>query len=184
MLDVTLQFLQQQLNAALQQQLASAQPLARLASLVQPDGQPTAGLGNCLVMSLLNVERESAAPMLPPGYSPAQAAPSLHLNLDMLCTALCARYEDALRLLSLTLGFFQAQPLFTADMPGFPPGLGKLSVELRSLDLNTMNNLWGMLGAKHQPAVVFRVRMLSLHSGPRQLLPAVSQPAPQVGRQT
>lgn len=184
MLETILNFLQKQLANQLASRLSSNLPLVTLSNLTKLDGSPVTELDNTLVLTLLNVEKEAAAPTVGYGYSPSQIAPPLHLNLDILVSAACTRYPDALTLLSHALGFFQSTPYFTPETAAdWPAGVARLSIELKSLSLQDMNNLWGMLGAKYQPSVVYKVRMLSVQeSQPRRQTPDVSAPDVNLGR--
>jgi hypothetical protein len=42
------------------------------------------------------------------------------------------------------------------------PGIIKLIVELYTLNFEQQNHLWGFLGAKYMPSVMYKARLLSI----------------------
>ena len=62
MLETILNFLQKQLANQLASRLSSNLPLVTLSNLTKLDGSPVTELDNTLVLTLLNVEKEAAAP--------------------------------------------------------------------------------------------------------------------------
>lgn len=167
MIDQTLAFLTQELNAYLRARFDSDDDIARLACI-----GPTANIDpedsqNRILVTLINIEREGTASNTGQIYRNAgaemQRAPQpLNLNLIFLVSANFAEnYRDGLRLLSSSIGFFQSHPLFTAQScPDLPTGIDRLSVEWRDLDLQAIHNLWSVFGARYLPSAVYKARML------------------------
>ena len=90
-------------------------------------------------------------------------ATPLNLNLHLLASAHHSRYPEALRRLSLTLGFVQTHPSFDPEAAAeFPMDLDKLTLEIANADFHTLNNVWAACGAKYQPSVLLKVRMLTI----------------------
>ena len=90
------------------------------------------------------------------------------------------KYPEALKLLSFTAAFFQGRPMFDQqNTPGLEPGIDRLTVELENLSIADLGNLWGILGGRYLPSLVYRMRMLVIDSErleaqvPRVLEPAV-----------
>ena len=53
--------------------------------------------------------------------------------------------------------------MFTSEnSPGLDPRIEKLIVELYSLSFEQQHHLWGILGAKYLPSVMYRVRMITI----------------------
>jgi len=72
-------------------------------------------------------------------------------------------YNEALKMLSLVIAYFQKMKQFTtANSPDLPPQLQNLSVELFTLGLEQQNHLWGALGAKYIPSVVYKMRLVPI----------------------
>lgn len=89
--------------------------------------------------------------------------PEINLNLFLLITANFNDYDTGLKFLSGAIRFFQSKSVFTPDnTPGLDPVVKKLIVELHSLSFEQQNHLWGSLGAKFMPSVLYKVRMLSI----------------------
>jgi len=83
-------------------------------------------------------------------------------------------YVQALKRLSLVIEFFQGKNVFTpatASVP-LPPELSdlsnpeiaslKLNLELYTLTFEQINHLWGSLGGRQIPFVMFKVRLVSI----------------------
>ena len=117
--------------------------------------------------------------------------PPAKVNLYVLISSspgnnLADAYEIALDRLSLIVEFFQAKNFFSiANSPGStiaqsisnPPPNGiqgtaealelekiKMFVDLFSLTFEQLNHLWGSLGGKQVPSVLYKVRLVSVHS--------------------
>lgn len=100
--------------------------------------------------------------------------PPVELDLYLLFVANNSNYETALRDLSDVIGFFQSNAVFdstkypslNADVtdPDKKPWqlVDRLSFKLCSLSFEQQNNLWGMLGPKYLPNVVYRMNMLTV----------------------
>lgn len=171
MIDKALNFIVSELNDFLGRRYPSNEDHAVLASLTHPDGSAPPHTANRIVVSLINLEREGSAAMsgistrTEGGYS--RTNPTLHLNLYILVTAsFVNNYPGALTFLSAALGFFQSKPNFDAQSsPAFPREMERLSLELVSLSIQELNNLWAILGAKYLPSAMYKVRMLSFQQG-------------------
>jgi len=173
MLDRTLSFLLDQLNGYLGTRYESTEPHAVLSSLSNLDGTIPPGIENKVVVSLVNIEREAAAvgsgaQMRPENGGYSRLSPPLTLNLYVLMSASFGNnYQEALKLLSAVLGYFQGKPVFTAQNTEhpFPSGLERLTVEIVNLDMQGLNHLWGNIGGKYLPSVLYKVRMMTVQSG-------------------
>lgn len=181
MIDTTLVFVLRQLNGWLGLRYPSDEPHAVLAGLDKRDGITAAAIDNRVLVSIVNVERESVVanasayrPEADGGY--ARMQPALHVNLLLLVAAHYeSDYLEALKFLSATIGFFQATPALTLATPGFPTGLERLTFEFVSLSLQEMNNLWGVRGSTYRPSVVYKLRMLTFDAAQKEAhVPAVT----------
>lgn len=137
----------------------------------QPEGIAEVGfIGNgaeekpCkLIVSLLNVERETAggigAPLqkLADGYM--RMPPPLLMNLNLMFAAVYdeKRYVEALSVLSDTLKYIQA-------MPYFDWGGQTYTVEMITLSSQDINNVWTTLGGQYYPSVVCKLRRIVFDS--------------------
>ena len=147
-----------------------------------------AGAGNggviardLLYLSVVNVKEEKTLKNVPT-YVRNDAAltviyenPPVFLNLQILLTATHGIYVNALTVLSRAIRFFQFKNIFTpenvvpASMTTSAPANPldqlesfKLIFDLYSPTMEEVNHLWGTLGGKQYPFVLYMMRMLEL----------------------
>jgi len=178
------------LNQHLRRVHGMGEDMAVLSPLVGIDGAPAARAEGRLSLSLVNVERETAAHQRKDGVTSlgsvrGTSAPPLHLNLHVLLAANPGggNYGDFLRHLSSGIGFFQRHPLFDrGNSPDMDPRLEQLVLEPENLRISELSNLWGILGGKYLPSMLYKVRMVTFASDdPMALVPGISRPATGVG---
>lgn len=142
----------------------------QLSNITKDDGNiaiPKDSLG----LTLINIEEERVNKAQSP-VAMTQAGktiyvnPELRLNLYLLLSANFTTYLTGIKYLSSVIGFFQSKHVFTpADTPSLDPSMEKLVVELYSLNLEQQNHLWGYLGGKYLPSVVYKVRLVIIQEG-------------------
>ena len=173
MIDATLKFLQEEVNAYLLLQPGLAPPgmslVAGAASrMFDNDTSMIEGtMANKAIISLVNVEEDRISRQqepytrTPTGILYAQ--PPVLLNLYVLFIMNMKSHTTALAWLSGVIRFFQHQPAFTPlSHPSLDPRIEKLSVELHTLSFEQSNHLWGMLGGKYLPSVLYKVRQVTV----------------------
>jgi len=134
-----------------------------------------------IILTLVNIEEESTlknAPFIKRDLSgPARYEnPPVFLNLYLLITA-CNKstddrsYLDALERLSLVIRFFQGRNFFTVATSTGPVDLTtldedilnlRITAELYTLTFEQVNHLWGTLGGKQMPFVMYKLRLVEL----------------------
>ena len=125
-------------------------------------------LNDMLVISLVNLEEERTLKNnIPIIKSPTTGKleafnPFINLNLYVLFSANFANnYELALRMLGLVIRFFQGRFVFTSkNSLSLSPGNSeqfKLIFNLYTLTFEQLNHLWGSLGGKQVPSVMYRM---------------------------
>ena len=148
--------------------------LGNVATLEENQAQ----LANKVVMTLVNVEEESTLKNGPyftrntPTNGIEIVSPPVYLNLYILFTATLPQmaddnaYQDALQRITSVIELFQSKKAFTIqNTPSFKPGtLNKtllaelrLHPELYTLTFEQMNHLWGSLGGKQSPSVMYKI---------------------------
>jgi Pvc16 N-terminal domain len=183
MLDVALKFLTKELNAYLLVRTGSALGEVKLGPIVDGNGKWTIPLDQ-IGATVVNLEEERSIKSQVPESTLVDGRhvvlpPAIHLNLYVLFAANLQQYEEALRLLSCVLTFFQSHPVFTpARYPGLDPRIEKLSAELQSLTFEQINQVWAFLGGKHLPSVIYKVRMVSLRDTEQTVVPPVTRTEP------
>lgn len=120
MIDLALGVIVAQLNQALRRAFAIREDIAVLANILEQDGRVGPQVENKLVVSLVNIERESVAQRdARPGRNPmarALVSPEpVHLNLSVMFAANFSgsNYTEALKMISGTIGFFRAGRCWT-----------------------------------------------------------------------
>lgn len=87
--------------------------------------------------------------------------PELKIHLHILITAYSTSYETSLLILGYVLSFFQKKNVFTnQNTPSLNGLTARANVELQTLTSEQNNHLWGYLGAKYMPSVVYKIKML------------------------
>ncbi len=89
--------------------------------------------------------------------------PKIFLNLYILITAKQTDYSEALKVLSFIIQFFQHKFVFdTQNSPLLDPKIERLILDLHSLNFEQMNHLWGILGGKYMPSVLYKMRVVGI----------------------
>ncbi len=138
-----------------------------------------------IIMSVVNVEEEKtqrysetfSRTSIPVNGQQEQAIiqhnPTVFLNLYVLFSCHQKNYQKSLNNISKVIHFFQRWNIFISKesafltnannvevVADFPEGMEKLIFELYSLSFEQMNHLWGILGGKYIPAVLYKVRFI------------------------
>lgn len=133
-----------------------------------------------LYLSVVNIQEEKTLKNLPhriPDTASLKAIyenPPIFINLHILVTATHTNYAVALSRLSRAIRFFQQNNVFTQDDVA-PNSISdptvdeldrlesfKLIFDLYSPSMEEVNHLWGTLGGKQYPFVLYMLRMLDL----------------------
>ena len=174
-----------QLNQSLRRTFKVGEDLVVVSNLSEPDGSLVSQVANKLVLFLVNIEKDTL-PYRPSAVSHAslgraginQAPVPLNLMLMFAATFSGTNYPEALKFISHTIGFFQSRPVFDhTNTPELDQRIDKLMLDIENLGIADLSNLWGILGGKYMPSVLYRMRMVAIDSG--QLsgqAPYVSQP--------
>ncbi len=124
-----------------------------------------------IIISLINIQenRLSRDPLnyVRVGTGINMKNPAIHLNLTLLFTSvkLDNGYQIALQNIQRVIEFFQRKYVFDhTNTPGLDNGIEKLILEMISLNLEQLQQLWSMLGGKYHPSVAYLVRMVTIDS--------------------
>lgn len=164
-----------------------------IAQLGNPsDGFDTSNNGisrDSVIFSLINVREEKTLKNQPnylrdeTNLKALYENPPVFLNFQILVIAPHANYSNGLLMLSRVLRFFQFRNVFTQDnvkpasITGNAPTNDldclesfKLIFDLHSPSMEEVNHLWGTLGGKQYPFVIYWMRMLDLkfHGRPKE----------------
>lgn len=133
-----------------------------------------------IVLTLVNLEEEKT---LRNGQSTTTTSqgkivhlPPIHLNLYLLFSMRFSSYDAALKNLSNVLLFFQQRPVFdVANTPGMPPGVEKLVFDLVTMSFEQQNQLWVILGSKHYPSALYKMRLVQVLELPVEEAPLIKR---------
>lgn len=166
-----LSFLKNQLNSYLKFQLGDEYgDTAFISNPVGQDGSAVADTGDRILLTLTNVEEErigrtQSPPVKSINGREVRVSPDIKLNLYILIIANRNKYEESLKFISHVITFFQGKNVFTSqNSPDLDPQISKLIAELSTVSYEQLNNLWGAIGAKYMPSVLYKVRMLTVQS--------------------
>ena len=140
------------------------------------------GVDTNIVISLINVEenRVSRDPQnyIRSGTDLRIKNPAVNLYLTLLFTSV--RHEGgyglALQGLQQVIEFFQQKYVFDhLNTPNLDPGIDRLILEMISLNMEQLQQLWSMLGGRYHPSIAYRMRMITIDSVTNQTQPLISE---------
>lgn len=171
-----------ELNKHLADTYGTGAPQVGLGNLAEGFVTGNGGISrNMLYLSVVNIKEEKALKNLPnhvrndTTLRVTYENPPVFLNLQILMVATHLSYTDALLMLSRAIRFFQFKNVFTQD--NVVPGSITTNEPVQSLDrlesfklifdlysptMEEVNHLWGTLGGKQYPFVLYMLRMLDL----------------------
>ena len=92
--------------------------------------------------------------------------PTIYLNLYLLFSCSHKSYETSLRNISNLISVLQAKQVFTPEnsvsSASFPVNVEKIILDLFSLNFEQINHLWGVMGGRYQPSVLYKARLLAI----------------------
>lgn len=170
MIAKTLTFITELLNQELKMSFGFNDNRVVASSLVNPDGSMPSNAENKIVLSVVNLEHETAMKsmgnyMTDGGGGYGKMAPPVHINLYLLVSANydSSNYIEANKVLSAIIGVFQANPYFNRQTnPEMQSPLEKLTMEIFNLPINELSHIWSGIGAKYVPSIIYKVRMLTI----------------------
>ncbi len=122
---------------------------------------------NNVVPILINIEEEKT--LRPPNRYEgviidgiqSKIHPPLNLNVSVLFVSRFADYQQALKFLSLTIRFFQRNPIFDHfNTPTLNPDIERLRIELATLAMPQQHELWSLLRTTYMPSVLYKLGIL------------------------
>ena len=143
-----------------------------VSNTVEQDGSLPLVANNKVALSLINIERETYSKKVSGGgagfaRSPISNQP-IYLNLYVM-VSICFggnNYLESMKFLSNTIAFFQRHPVFDhSNSPEMDDGIEKLVLDIENLSIQDLSNLWGVLGGKYFPSVLYRVGMVAIDPG-------------------
>lgn len=173
MISAALTHLANQLNQQFRINFQLAEDVAVVSNLVELDGSVTPNANNKLVITLVNIEKDTVP------YRPGSAGRSLddrllqhnaplYLNLYVMVSANfgAGNYAEALKYISQAVAFFQLKPVLDQrNSPGMDRRIERLVLDIENLPIPDLNNLWSLLGGRYLPSMFYKVRMITVDAG-------------------
>lgn len=175
MIDKALDFITKQLNSYLQNKLSllpseDAIVLSNISQLNET--KPNTSGDNTdpqnAFVSLVNIEEDRISKS-PENFIRSNSGsivyknPKIFLNLYILFSVNLSSYTESLKRLSYIIQFFQYQNIFTPiSAPSIPSGVDELILDLMTLSYQDLNNLWGILGSRYLPSVMYKMRLITV----------------------
>ena len=126
-----------------------------------------------VIISLINIEenRISKDPnnYIRKGTGIIMKNPAVHLYLTLLFTSVrrAGGYGLSLQDIQNVIGFFQKKYVFDhSNTPALDINIEKLVLDMVSLNLQQLHEIWSVLGGKYYPSVAYRVRMITIDTIP------------------
>ena len=143
-------------------------------AMIETTSENSDKLTNKVVLTLLNLEEETTLKNLP-NYTVINKStteyrnPPIHLNLFLLISGNCNTYVNSLRCISKTIEFFQGKKIFTAENTIYEPKEDfealnnfKLITELYTPTFGELNYVWGTLGGRQLPSVIYKIQLVEI----------------------
>ncbi len=179
MLQKALGIIQSDLNSYLKLKFDFNEDIVLLSNFVGVDGTSSIKSENKVIVTLVNLEHETVIGLRhEPREEVALRNNPIHLNAYVLLSSYFGdnNYAEALKFLSEVVGFFQGKQVFDHNnTPSLPNGIAKLIFKMQTYSFQELSHLWGMLGAKYLPSVVYQMRLIAIDSErTTDVLPSIS----------
>jgi len=171
----TLEILKDQVSNYLEAKLTDAN-LVALENIARLDDPDITTMNDKVVLSLLNLDEEVTLKNHPNvrfnnGETIYKNKP-VNLNIYVLFSANRTGYSKSLTALSCVIEFFQSKNVFTQTNTLLNPTITALAnikefkflVDLYTPTFEQLNYIWGTLGGKSLPSVMYKVSLLKIES--------------------
>lgn len=172
-----------ELNRFLQSKHNIMEEKVVLSSIVNSDGSIAIQETDKIILTLANIETDktqsnTASYKQTSRGTFSKVMPPVNVNVTVVFSAYFTseNYLEGLKFISSTIAFFQSRsgsfdPQNTPALGGILSGF---NAELISLDYRDASNLWGLLGAKYLPSVVYKIKTLPIkHELPTPDVPVI-----------
>ena len=170
MIDKALLFTNEVLDQFLRNRFSLDESKVVLNNLIEANGSLPQINQNKIVISLINIERETAKPFYVRNQKLADGnysdiSPSERYNLDLLISSNFDDYGETLRFLNAVITFFQVNTSIDAGtFSNIPADLTKLEFDIEKISYHQMQSLWTAMGAKYQPSVIYKLRLVTIQA--------------------
>jgi hypothetical protein len=170
----TLQILKEQLDAFFSDEgLGNIITIENIA-LWESGSEDASKVTGKVILTLINIEEETTLKNIP-NYKIKNGKteyknPPVHLNLFLLISANCDTYDKSLRSISKVIQFFQGKKIFTSSNTIYNRAnvafdvldYFKFIMELYTPSFEELNYVWGTLGGRQLPSVIYKVQLIQI----------------------
>ncbi len=134
-----------------------------MVALAPYESRNATSLPNKIVVTLVNIERETAGGITfsnrPSGERFAKLPPTWQVNLYVLVAAVFAekQYGEGLQFLSESMCYIRNHPTIDIMQSG-----ESLAVEPVNLSMAELSNLWSISGGTYRPSILCKIRLLDI----------------------
>ncbi len=170
----TLQILKEQLDKFLIDEGLGKIVVLENIALWESGSNDSTKVDDKVVLTLLKMEEETTLRNIPNfkirNGKTEYKNPPVHLNLYLLISANCDTYDKSLRSISKVIQFFQGKKIFTSANTIYNRtnvafdvlNYFKFVLEIFTPSFEQLNNVWGTLGGRQLPAVIYRIQLIKL----------------------
>lgn len=169
-----IQIISEQLNNYLTSAGLSNLVTLQNVAMLETSEDNAAKLNGKVILTLVNLEEESTLRNLPhykviDKETTEYRNPPVNMNIYLLVAANCNTYTNSLRAISKTIEFFQGKKVFTSENTTYEEkedfdvlGSFKLIVELYTASFEQLNHVWGTLGGRQLPSVIYKIQLVEI----------------------
>ncbi|RBW55876.1 DUF4255 domain-containing protein [Tenacibaculum sp. E3R01] len=166
-----LQFTNRTLNQFLKNKFGLSDDVVVTNKIIDQNGTVPIENQNKVIITLIHVEQETVKSFyrknkqLNDGNYENKPLDERY-NLYLLVAPNFEQYNETLKFLNATIQFFQINGVLDANTSSkIPKGISRLEFEFEKGDgYLQMHNLWSALGAKYQPSVIYKMRLVTIVS--------------------
>jgi len=162
-----LRYIENEINQSVTPSAEKFAILGNISRLESGGGASNADLQDKVILTLVNIDEEKTLKNNPhyvrDGEALLKRNPTLFLNLYVLISCGADDYETALSKISYVIGFFQSKHVFTPENAeaAFPDEhVEKIIMDMFSMNFEQVNHLWGIMGGKYIPSVLYKMRLV------------------------
>ncbi|WP_109832603.1 DUF4255 domain-containing protein [Reichenbachiella versicolor] len=131
-----------------------------VSNLVDFEGNMAVTDPDRLILSLVNLQPEKVTQR---GQISNKGVLNVNLYLLFSSTFIDANYVQGLDYLAAIMSYFEVnKALNHSNTPNLDSGLEKLTFEIFPQNIQDTSYLWGAVGAKYLPSVIYKMRMVKL----------------------
>jgi len=173
MIDAAIGHIATELNQHIRRMFSLSEDMVVLSNLLEQDGAVSVHANNKLVLLLVNIEKDTTPQQFVPPASPSadrsiESSPPLYLNLYLMIAGNFSgsNYTEGLKFISAAVSFFQRQPVMDqSSTPAMDKRIVRLMLDVENMSMQDLSSMWGVLGGKYLPSVLYKVRMVTFDAG-------------------